>query len=122
MFTIDTTKLSLFIFNNGVFKDFNTTNEELDYNVINISSKYYKDLNLGQVGIENAYVVEIENIEKNKEIGEREVYVIYKIYTEDHVLVANVDNKGDVEFSPEFLEQLKQLFQEQVLNNKYRIF
>lgn len=72
-------------------------------------TKYYKDLNLGQVGIENAYVVEIENIEKNKEIGEREVYVIYKIYTEDHVLVANVDNKGDVEFSPEFLEQLKQI-------------
>lgn len=72
-------------------------------------TKYYKDLNLGQVGIENAYVVEIENIEKNKEIGEREVYVIYKIYTEDHVLVANVDNKGDVEFSPEFLEQLNQI-------------
>lgn len=36
--------ISNIIFNNGIFKDFNTTNEELDYNVINISSKYYKDL------------------------------------------------------------------------------
>ena len=53
-------------------------------------TKFYKDLNLGQVGIENAYVVEIENIEKNKEIGEREVYVIYKIYTEISYKLKNI--------------------------------
>ena len=32
------------IFKKGVFKDFDTTNEEIDYNVINITKKYYKDL------------------------------------------------------------------------------
>ena len=32
------------IFKEGVFKTFKTTNEELDYNVINITKKYYKDL------------------------------------------------------------------------------
>ena len=35
---------SKIIFEKGVFKCFETTNVELDYNVINMSSKYYKDL------------------------------------------------------------------------------
>lgn len=32
------------IFKKGVFKAFETTHEEIDYNVININKKYYKDL------------------------------------------------------------------------------
>ena len=32
------------IFNKGVFKAFETTKEEIDFNVINISQKYFKDL------------------------------------------------------------------------------
>jgi len=35
---------SKIIFESGVFKDFETTNVELDYNVTNISKKYYREL------------------------------------------------------------------------------
>ena len=38
------TPASEIIFNKGVFKEFKTTNIEVDYNVTNISKKYYKEL------------------------------------------------------------------------------
>ncbi len=63
---------------------------------------YYEELPLDRLGIFNAYEVQI--IDKKKEIGEREEFVIY---TKDNVCAAKVDSKGGVELTPEYKEQLK---------------
>jgi mRNA-degrading endonuclease RelE of RelBE toxin-antitoxin system len=76
--------------------------------------KHCDDLQLGQIGIEGAYIVEIENEKRSKETGERLKTVVYKVYAEDHTHVANIDEKGNVEYAEEFLEQLKDVNEEQL--------
>lgn len=76
--------------------------------------KHCDDLQLGQIGIEGAYIVEIENEKRSKETGERLKTVVYKVYAEDHTHVANIDEKGNVEYAEEFLKQLKDVNEEQL--------
>ena len=61
-----------------------------------------------------AYIVEIENEKRSKETGERLKTVVYKVYAEDHTHVANIDEKGNVEYAEEFLKQLKDVNEEQL--------
>ena len=76
--------------------------------------KHCDDLQLGQIGIEGAYIVEIENEKRSKETGERLKTVVYKVYAEDHTHVANIDEKGNVEYAEEFLKQLKDVNEKQL--------
>lgn len=76
--------------------------------------RHCDDLQLGQIGIEGAYIVEIENEKRSKETGERLKTVVYKVYAEDHTHVANIDEKGNVEYAEEFLKQLKDVNEEQL--------
>ena len=76
--------------------------------------KHCDDLQLGQIGIEGAYIVEIENEKRSKETGERLKTVVYKVYAEDHTHVANIDEKGNVEFTDEYLNKLKEINERQL--------
>lgn len=76
--------------------------------------KYSDDLQLGQVGIEGAYTAEIESEEISKETGEKLRKVIYKVYGEDHTQIANIDEKGNVEFTDEYLNKLKEINERQL--------
>ena len=76
--------------------------------------RHCDDLQLGQIGIEGAYIVEIENEKRSKETGERLKTVVYKVYAEDHTHVANIDEKGNVEFTDEYLNKLKEINERQL--------
>lgn len=76
--------------------------------------KHCDDLQLGQIGIEGAYIVEIENEKRSKETGEKLRKVIYKVYGEDHTQIANIDEKGNVEFTDEYLNKLKEINERQL--------
>ena len=76
--------------------------------------KYSDDLQLGQVGIEGAYTAEIESEEISKETGKKLRKVIYKVYGEDHTQIANIDEKGNVEFTDEYLNKLKEINERQL--------
>ncbi len=76
--------------------------------------KYSDDLQLGQVGIEGAYTAEIESEEISKETGEKLRKVIYKVYGEDYTQIANIDEKGNVEFTDEYLNKLKEINERQL--------
>lgn len=76
--------------------------------------KYSDDLQLGQVGIEGAYTAEIESEEISKKTGEKLRKVIYKVYGEDHTQIANIDEKGNVEFTDEYLNKLKEINERQL--------
>lgn len=76
--------------------------------------KHCDDLQLGQIGIEGAYTAEIESEEISKETGEKLRKVIYKVYGEDHTKIANIDEKGNVEFTDEYLNKLKEINERQL--------
>lgn len=76
--------------------------------------KHCDDLQLGQIGIEGAYTAEIESEEISKETGEKLRKVIYKVYGEDHTQIANIDEKGNVEFTDEYLNKLKEINERQL--------
>lgn len=76
--------------------------------------RHCDDLQLGQIGIEGAYIVEIENEKRSKETGEKLRKVIYKVYGEDHTQIANIDEKGNVEFTDEYLNKLKEINERQL--------
>lgn len=76
--------------------------------------KHCDDLQLGQIEIEGAYIVEIENEKRSKETGEKLRKVIYKVYGEDHTQIANIDEKGNVEFTDEYLNKLKEINERQL--------
>lgn len=76
--------------------------------------KHCDDLQLGQIGIEGAYTAKIESEEISKETGEKLRKVIYKVYGEDHTQIANIDEKGNVEFTDEYLNKLKEINERQL--------
>lgn len=76
--------------------------------------RHCDDLQLGQIGIEGAYTAEIESEEISKETGEKLRKVIYKVYGEDHTQIANIDEKGNVEFTDEYLNKLKEINERQL--------
>ena len=57
---------------------------------------------------------EKENEKRSKETGERLKTVVYKVYAEDHTHVANIDEKGNVEFTDEYLNKLKEINERQL--------
>ena len=85
---------------------------------------YYEDFEFGKSGLaeKNVYIVEISN-QKQKETGDKgekttrkekaegidglEKDVTYEIYSEDDQLIAIVTAEGKVQFTQEYLEQLK---------------
>lgn len=62
------------------------------------------------LGAENVYIVETP-IQKQKQTGDktRGNNTIYEIYDEDARLMATVSEDGKLHFSPEYLEQLKEI-------------
>lgn len=84
---------------------------------------YYDDLQLGdgRLGIENIYIVkittqkqkEIEDNSKNKaqstESDKTKKTAIYEIYDKDNMLIATVSEDGKLHFTPEYLEELKEI-------------
>ena len=81
------------------------------------SISYYKDFEFkgSGFGINNAYVVKFKDDEQGKQRADdsEKERIAYEIYDEDNNLVASVNEAGDVEFEPEYIESLKEV------NEKY---
>lgn len=81
------------------------------------SVSYYKDFEFkgSGFGINNAYVVKFKDDEQGKQRADdsEKERIVYEIYDEDNNLVASVNEAGDVEFEPEYIESLKEV------NEKY---
>lgn len=70
---------------------------------------YYKELAFDSARfIENDVFV----TKLNRENGKKGVEEVYEIYNKDGDLVATVDKAGKIHFSPEYIEKLRQEYQE----------
>ena len=77
---------------------------------------YYKDFEFKgtTLGIEEAYVVKTKEDtipEKNVNPREKEEdEFTYHIYDKDNNLVTTVDSEGNIEFAPEYLENINEIY------------
>ena len=89
----------------------NTLQKDLAQNKQEIENiQFYKDFQFAgtNLGVNNVYVVKIKDDtvpEKSKEPRKEENFQ-YRIYDEDNKLIASVNERGQVIFSPEFLEEI----------------
>lgn len=75
---------------------------------------YYQDFEFKGSGLgqKNVYIVEIENELQKQESQnkkQQETYLIYEIYDEDNQLIATVDKSGEVHFTEQYIESLKEI-------------
>lgn len=73
---------------------------------------YYDDFkfNGSNLAVNSVYVVEISNENKEKTADKsEEKYTTYELYDKNNKKIADVDGKGKIHFSQEFIENLKQI-------------
>lgn len=73
---------------------------------------YYDDFkfNGSNLAVNSVYVVEISNKNKEKTADKsEEKYTTYELYDKNNKKIADVDGKGKIHFSQEFIENLKQI-------------
>ena len=72
---------------------------------------YYSDFKFGNSGLgaNNVYIVETPIKEEQKNEDKDKNRTIYEIYDEDRNLIATVTEDGKLHFTPEYLEELRQI-------------
>lgn len=90
----------------------NQVDEHLDTNSQERGNiAFYKDFQFGNsgLGVENVYIVETPIKKEREDVNNIEDISIYEVYDEDHKLIATVTEDGKVHFTPEYLEELKEI-------------
>lgn len=87
----------------------NILEENLEKNEESIT--YYKNFEIkgSNLEVKNVYIVEIESEKQPKTANKLEENTIYEIYDKNNEKIADVDDKGKIHFSPEFIEKLRQI-------------
>lgn len=75
------------------------------------SITYYKNFEIkgSNLEVKNVYIVEIESEKQPKTANKSEKNTTYEIYDKNNEKIADVDDKGKIHFSPEFIEKLRQI-------------
>lgn len=85
-------------------------NKEID--VTNIG--YYKDFNFKGSGlaVNDVYVVEMKRNSRTLRSRNQREKLMYEIYDKDNVLIATVNEMGEVSYEPEFIKELENISEE----------
>lgn len=86
--------------------------ESKDIDVTNIG--YYKDFNFKGSGlaVNDVYVVEMKRNSRTLRIRNQREKLMYEIYDKDNVLIATVNEMGEVSYEPEFIKELENISEE----------
>lgn len=85
-------------------------NKEID--VTNIG--YYKDFNFRGSGlaVNDVYVVEMKRNSRTLRSRNQREKLMYEIYDKDNVLIATVNEMGEISYEPEFIKELENISEE----------
>ena len=83
-----------------------------DKDVTNIG--YYKDFNFKGSGlaVNDVYVVEMKRNSRTLRSRNQREKLMYEIYDKDNVLIATVNEMGEVSYEPEFIKELENISEE----------
>lgn len=83
-----------------------------DIDVTNIG--YYKDFNFRGSGlaVNDVYVVEMKRNSRTLRSRNQREKLMYEIYDKDNVLIATVNEMGEVSYEPEFIKELENISEE----------
>lgn len=86
--------------------------ESKDIDVTNIG--YYKDFNFKGSGlaVNDVYVVEMKRNSRTLRSRNQREKLMYEIYDKDNVLIATVNEMGEVSYEPEFIKELENISEE----------
>lgn len=86
--------------------------ESKDIDVTNIG--YYKDFNFRGSGlaVNDVYVVEMKRNSRTLRSRNQREKLMYEIYDKDNVLIATVNEMGEVSYEPEFIKELENISEE----------
>ena len=86
--------------------------ENKDIDVTNIG--YYKDFNFKGSGlaVNDVYVVEMKRDSRTLRSRNQREKVMYEIYDKDNVLIATVNEMGEISYEPEFIKELENISEE----------
>lgn len=86
--------------------------ENKDIDVTNIG--YYKDFNFRGSGlaVNDVYVVEMKRNSRTLRSRNQREKLMYEIYDKDNVLIATVNEMGEISYEPEFIKELENISEE----------